>query len=59
MREHDQQSEPNPEAGHPQGETLSEESPTVGEASLRKGHVEVEGPKAGKPRGETSSGENS
>jgi hypothetical protein len=45
--------EVNPDRGHPQSETLPDESPTVGEASLEKGDVEVEGPKGGKGGHET------
>jgi hypothetical protein len=48
MRDKKQHPEPNPEPGHPQGETLPDESPTAGEAAMRKGDVEVDGPKGAK-----------
>jgi hypothetical protein len=49
----EQEPAPNPDEGHPHGETLPDKSPTAGEAALRKGDVEVEGPKEGKGGHET------
>jgi hypothetical protein len=38
----------NPDAGQPQEEGLPPESPTAGEAAMRKGDIETNEPKAGK-----------
>jgi hypothetical protein len=53
MSEHKRDPEPSPEEAGPSRETLPEESPTAGEAALRKGGVETDEPKAGKGGDET------
>jgi hypothetical protein len=48
MTENEQDQTANPEEGHPHGGTLPDDSPTAGEAALRKGNIETNEPKAGK-----------